>query len=105
MINTPVPCAPHDRSHMRQKSREGRLSMKPAIWIACPALLARAPETVRADGMLRDFAYPHPVKWFAFTSQGQPLEMAYMDVPPAGAPNGRSIVFFHGKNFCAATWE
>jgi pimeloyl-ACP methyl ester carboxylesterase len=45
------------------------------------------------------------VKSFAFTSQGQPLTMAYMDVAPTGAPNGRTAVLFHGKNFCAATWE
>jgi pimeloyl-ACP methyl ester carboxylesterase len=25
--------------------------------------------------------------------------MAYMDVPPAGAPNGRTVVLFHGMNF------
>jgi pimeloyl-ACP methyl ester carboxylesterase len=35
------------------------------------------------------------------------LHMAYMDVAPGGqaAPNGRTAVLLHGKNFCAATWE
>jgi pimeloyl-ACP methyl ester carboxylesterase len=40
----------------------------------------------------------------SFTSQGEAVEMAYMDVQPP-APNGRAVVLLHGKNFCAATWE
>lgn len=53
---------------------------------------------------LQGFDYPAPVHRFAFTSQGEALHMAYMDVPPAN-PNGRTAVLLHGKNFCAATWE
>lgn len=74
-------------------------------WFLCAALLAFAPVPARADGMLTDFAYPYTVKSFSFTSQGQSLAMAYMDIAPTGAPNGRTAVLFHGKNFCAATWE
>ncbi|WP_020084168.1 alpha/beta fold hydrolase [Hyphomicrobium zavarzinii] len=59
----------------------------------------------RADAMLKDFPYPHPVREFVFTSQGQPLTMVYMDIAPAGTPNGKTAVLFHGKNFCGATWE
>ena len=54
---------------------------------------------------LEGFSYPHPIKRFEFTSQQQPLFMAYMDVPPKGKANGRTVVLMHGKNFCAATWE
>ncbi len=54
---------------------------------------------------LEGFDYPHAVGTFAFESQGQSLEMAYMDVAPTGAANGRTVVLLHGKNFCAATWE
>ncbi|MHB8285516.1 MAG: alpha/beta fold hydrolase [Caulobacteraceae bacterium] len=54
---------------------------------------------------LQGFSYPFPVSYFSFTSQRQPLHMAYMDVRPTGAPNGRTVVMLHGKNFCAATWE
>jgi pimeloyl-ACP methyl ester carboxylesterase len=68
-------------------------------------MLVTTAEAARADAVLADFAYPHPVRTFAFTSQGQALTMAYMDVPPASAANGRTVVLFHGKNFCAATWE
>ena len=54
---------------------------------------------------LEGFSYPHPIKRFEFSSQRQPLSMAYMDVAPAGKANGRTIVLMHGKNFCAATWQ
>jgi pimeloyl-ACP methyl ester carboxylesterase len=53
---------------------------------------------------LEGFDYPFPVKRFAFPSQRQALQMAYLDVP-AETPNGRTAVLLHGKNFCAATWE
>jgi pimeloyl-ACP methyl ester carboxylesterase len=66
----------------------------------CPALACGAP----AYGPeLQGFDYPHPVASFQFSSQGQDMHMAYMDVqPPHG--NGRTVVLLHGKNFCAATW-
>jgi pimeloyl-ACP methyl ester carboxylesterase len=54
---------------------------------------------------LEGFAYPFPVQRFDFQSQGETLSMAYMDVAPAGAANGRAAVLLHGKNFCAASWE
>lgn len=61
--------------------------------------------SVYAAPMLENFEYPYPVKRFEFTSQKQPLSMAYIDVAPEGQPNGRTVVAMHGKNFCAATWE
>lgn len=57
-----------------------------------------------ADPMLSGFEYPWPVERHALVSQGQALEMAYLDVSPE-APNGDTVVLLHGKNFCAATWE
>ncbi len=54
---------------------------------------------------LQGFDYPYPLKHFAFTSQGESLQMAYMDVAPTVAPNGRTVVLMHGKNFCGATWD
>ena len=53
---------------------------------------------------LEGFSYPWPVALYRFRSQGQALEMAYMDVKPR-KPNGRIAVLLHGKNFCAATWQ
>jgi len=53
---------------------------------------------------LEGFDYPYPVQRFAFTSQRQSLQMAYLDVRP-DRPNGQTAVLLHGKNFCSATWE
>ena len=54
---------------------------------------------------LEGFSYPYPVKQYQFRSQGTALHMAYMDVAPSGAANGRTAVLLHGKNFCGATWQ
>jgi len=70
-------------------------------WGACAA----AADHPTYGPELEGFDYPHPVQAFAFDSQRQRLEMAYLDVAPTGAANGRSVVLLHGKNFCAATWE
>ncbi|WGF87384.1 alpha/beta fold hydrolase [Marinivivus vitaminiproducens] len=71
--------------------------------VTAAALLLFIP-AAQADPALADFAYPFPVERFEFTSQGQALSMAYMDVRPE-QPNGRTVVLLHGKNFCGATWE
>ncbi|MGE8362147.1 alpha/beta fold hydrolase [Pseudomonas sp.] len=73
------------------------------LLLACslPALANEAPVY---GPELEGFEYPHPVKRFAFESQGVKVQMAYMDVE-AEKPNGRTVVLMHGKNFCGATWE
>jgi pimeloyl-ACP methyl ester carboxylesterase len=75
----------------------------------CLSLLAAGPATAQEQPAygprLEGFDYPHPVRIESFTSQGQALEMAYLDVKPTGKANGRTVVLLHGKNFCAATWE
>lgn len=53
---------------------------------------------------LENYNYPYEVKFYAFNSQEQSLEMGYMDVKP-GNYNGKNIVLFHGKNFNGAYWE
>jgi pimeloyl-ACP methyl ester carboxylesterase len=53
---------------------------------------------------LQGFDYPWSLHNYAFSSQGETLNMRFMDVP-AAAPNGRTAVVLHGKNFCSATWE
>lgn len=70
--------------------------------LCCRALAQQEPVTY--GSRLEGFDYPYEVKTFAFESQQQSLEMAYLDVQPE-KPNGRTVVLFHGKNFCAATWE
>ncbi len=49
--------------------------------------------------------YPHPVHYLDVTLYGQDLRMAYMDVAPVGAPNGQTVVLFHGMNFFAAAFR
>ena len=46
-----------------------------------------------------DIAYPYPVAYLPLTLYGQDVRMAYMDVPPSGQPNGRTVVLLHGMNF------
>ncbi|MGO4380259.1 alpha/beta fold hydrolase [Pseudoduganella sp. RAF53_2] len=73
------------------------------------ACLALATSIVHAAPVygpeLEGFQYPYPQQHFHFRSQGQDLQMAYMDVAPTGQPNGRTAVLMHGKNFCGATWD
>jgi pimeloyl-ACP methyl ester carboxylesterase len=69
------------------------------------APLALADELPAYGPQLEGFDYPWPVQHYRFASQGQDLDMAYMDVPPVGTPNGKVAVLLHGKNFCAATWQ
>ncbi|SEH66952.1 alpha/beta hydrolase fold [Rheinheimera pacifica] len=54
---------------------------------------------------LEGFDYPFEVKNYPLLTQGQQLEMAYMDVAPVTTANGKTAVLLHGKNFCAATWQ
>lgn len=43
--------------------------------------------------------YPYPSSYFNMTTYGQDVRMAYMDVAPAGTPNGHTVVLLHGNNF------
>ncbi|WP_369987208.1 alpha/beta fold hydrolase [Pseudomonas xanthosomatis] len=77
-----------------------------ALALAClTSGSAIAAESPTYGKQLEGFAYPHPLKHFDFQSQGQALQMGYMDVPAKGKANGRNVVLMHGKNFCAGTWE
>ena len=75
-----------------------------ALLFLVAAQPALADEGPAYGARLEGFDYPFPVSLFRFTSQGEAMEMAYMDVKPA-RPNGRTVALLHGKNFCAATWE
>ena len=72
-----------------------------AFLLSGPAPAATDPEY---GPELQGFAYPYPVRHYEFLSQNVALQMAYMDVPAVGSARG-TVVLFHGKNFCAATWE
>ena len=77
-----------------------RLALPLAALLASPLVVAATAYGERLEG----FDYDFPVRQFAFESQQQPLEMAYLDVAPTGRANGRTVVLLHGKNFCAGTW-
>ncbi|CAN1724301.1 Alpha/beta hydrolase [Hyphomicrobium sp. 1Nfss2.1] len=68
------------------------------------ALLGPAVGPALGDAYLADLPYPYDVARVELRSQGQDLWMSYMDIAPE-APNGRTVVLLHGKNFCGATWE
>jgi pimeloyl-ACP methyl ester carboxylesterase len=74
------------------------------VVLACSVGAAAPGDAPSFGAKLEGYAYPWPVQHFRFTSQGQTLDMAYMDVMPA-KPNGQTAVLLHGKNFCAATWQ
>lgn len=70
-----------------------------------PALAAvSAQSDPRFDAELSGSPYPYPVSYFELTTQRQALRMAYLDVPPR-APNGKTVLLLHGKNFSAAYWQ
>jgi pimeloyl-ACP methyl ester carboxylesterase len=66
---------------------------------------AQAPD-VRPLGIgLEEIDYPYPVHFFGLTIENQPLRMAYMDVPPTGSANGKTVVLLHGKSFSGDYWS
>ena len=72
--------------------------------LAATPLAAQAqPEPVGIA--LEGYPYPHPVAFLPVTLAGEALRMAYMDVAPSGAANGRAVVLLHGRNFPASYWE
>src|SRR5260370_41689570 len=59
-----------------------------------------APADVKPGSITyEEIEYPYPVAFLPLTLYGQDVRIAYMDVPPAGQPNGRTVVLLHGMNF------
>lgn len=53
---------------------------------------------------MEGWVYPFPVQFLQFEQEGQLVRMAYMDVKPTVASNGRTALLLHGKNFGADYW-
>jgi len=47
----------------------------------------------------------YPVEFFPVQIERQDLRMAYRDVKPTAAANGRTVLLLHGKNFSGFYWE
>src|ERR1022692_137167 len=73
------------------------------LFLALPLLaqqVRKAPADIKPGSITyEDIVYPYPVRYMPLTVYGQDVRMAYMDVPPAGQANGRTVVLFHGMNF------
>jgi S-formylglutathione hydrolase FrmB len=90
-------------------------SMKRAIFLALLVVASTAPRAEDASPQsattepygiaLEGFPYPYPVSFFPLVQEGETLRMAYMDVPPKGEANGRSVLLLHGRNFPASYWQ
>ena len=53
--------------------------------------LPKAPADVQPGSITyEEIAYPYPVAYLPLTLYGQDVRLAYMDVAPAGQPNGRT---------------
>ncbi len=61
--------------------------------------LVREPYGIGLEG----FLYPYPVHMLPLVNDGEPVRMAYMDVP-SPKPNGRTVVLLHGRNFPSSYW-
>jgi len=61
--------------------------------------VAAPPEVKPGSITCEDVPYPYPSSYLPLTLYGQDVRLAYMDVPPAGTPNGHTVVLLHGNNF------
>src|SRR3954452_25265844 len=68
-----------------------------------PALAQSPPEPLGIA--LEGYAYPFPVRFLPLTVEQHAVRLAYMDVPPTAAANGRTVLLLHGRNFPASYWE
>jgi len=75
------------------------LCLLPAAYAQSEAL-SKAPTDIKPGSITYEgIEYPYPVAYLPLTVYGQDVRLAYMDVPPAGQPNGRTVMLFHGMNF------
>lgn len=81
------------------------------LLLSALCLLGAAPVAAQSavpdvlNATLDGYDYPYPVRYLALRLEGQPVRMAYMDVPAARPANGRTVLLLHGKNFFGAYWR
>ena len=82
------------------------LSSAAAIHAQAPSLPSSPPADWGPVSInLEDVPYPHPVSFLEQELFGQIVRLAYMDVAPAGATNGRTVVLLHGGSYYGWYWE
>src|SRR5215470_18622508 len=76
-----------------------------AVWALQNGSAVSAPADVKPGSInCEDVPYPYPTSSLPITLYGQELRISYMDVPPAGQPNGHTVVLLHGNNFAGFYW-
>ncbi len=65
---------------------------------------SKAQKTDTLSITLESVKYPYAVKFFPIHTEGQDIKMAYMDIAPTSAANGKTAILFHGKNFGGYYW-
>jgi pimeloyl-ACP methyl ester carboxylesterase len=68
------------------------------LGLPCPPMRSRA-DKPKLCRKLRKTSNRAALPMRSSHIRGQDMHMAYMDVPPAGTPNGRTVVLLHGMNF------
>ena len=63
------------------------------------AASADVPDVKPGSITCEECPYPYPSSYLPLTLYGQDVRMAFMDVAPAAASNGHTVVIFHGNNF------
>ena len=76
-----------------------RITLTLALWLSLLTATLAQPLGINLEG----YDYPFPVRTLSLQPDG--LTMAYMDVAPTKAANGKTAVLLHGKNFNGAYWE
>ena len=76
-----------------------------SLMLCVPAAHAAQDPLERLGVEMEGFPYPYPVEYLPLTMEGQMVRMSYMDVAPAGKPNGRNALLLHGRNFGGYYWE
>ena len=77
------------------------LTLAVVLTAATPGVAQTAGTPAVTPGSItsEDVEYPYPTSYLPLRLYGQDVRMAYMDVAPAGTPNGHTVVLFHGNNF------
>src|SRR5215212_1744424 len=75
-----------------------------AVLLSIVPALAQSPSEPLGIA-LQGYTYPFLVRFLPLAVERHAVRLAYMDVPPTAAANGRTVLLLHGRNFPASYWE